>query len=493
METTGWRVVPEQAGYDVLRAIGLCLLLTFAPAAHLLADGRARLSGIVADAKSGRPIASAVVRVVPRAEAGGIDGRNKTSFEARGGEDGRFDFADLAPGTYLVAVRAEGRPLTYGPAVVLERDAWRKDLRLSVERGASVHGVVLTMDGAPIPEAVVEARSPIREMWIGAPMSDEPVAVAFTDASGHFTLQGLSFSHVNLSATRLGFATRTLGGVAVSANVPRELRLHLAGGLKGEVYRWGSPVAEVNVSALGLSASTSDTGRFTLSGLPPGRINVRIGGWPPNGSEFVEFQEFVIREGEMQTVRIDVRRGEGMMSILNGILRELLTTRPSVVWAERPLPVDGVVSMPDGSPAFPAMLRFPGGRSCTDTDGRFRFIYDRERLDVLAWMPGWALDSQKNVRMGADLPPIRMTLRPQALLRVHVKRGKETLAGARIVVDGIPGSVPEYLESDADGVLFLDSLPAGVRSVRASSGGETWEKIVTLVAGEIADVTLGGE
>ncbi|MEO7592500.1 MAG: carboxypeptidase-like regulatory domain-containing protein, partial [Byssovorax sp.] len=74
--------------------------------------------------------------------------------EATSGEDGRFAFLDLAPGTYELDVWTPGMP-SLKPTVKIGSDADPAPLELRFPEGRSIHVTVVDDDGKPVPWAYV--------------------------------------------------------------------------------------------------------------------------------------------------------------------------------------------------------------------------------------------------------------------------------------------------------------------------------------------------
>jgi len=118
----------------------------------------ARLSGRVLDG-AGRPVDDAVVELVPRPPEPGMAGVPRPAgarkLDTKAGEDGRFSFADVAPGEMLLKAAASGfQPSAPLPAEVTV-GADLRDLVLVLERGATVEGTVSDRRGEPVAGAQV--------------------------------------------------------------------------------------------------------------------------------------------------------------------------------------------------------------------------------------------------------------------------------------------------------------------------------------------------
>lgn len=174
----------------MLRAFFLILL-----AAAACAQGR--LSGVVVDESTGRPIAHAKVDIgrVPLL-------RSATSTVADA--DGRFEFQALAGGQYWIGCIGTGyveiRGFSHdGPRVdVLDGDVAKVIVRMTP--AGSIEGRLLASNGDPIPHAQVEALR-------------SGTGISLTDRDGRFRLDGLPPGEYKLRA-RLNDAVRSQSGEA---------------------------------------------------------------------------------------------------------------------------------------------------------------------------------------------------------------------------------------------------------------------------------------
>ncbi len=170
-------------------------------------------------------------------------------------------------------------------------------LDVVMERGATVRGLVLDPEGAPVPFALVGARadsatSPasgggFRERAMRMFM---PIATATADAAGAFVLDGIKPGRVELYASAPGFldGEPTPADLASGDEVETELRVRVAATVEGTVLTPASrPVEGAMVTAMpsGMmprfgrrggpagqfgGAQTDAEGRFVIEGLEPG-------------------------------------------------------------------------------------------------------------------------------------------------------------------------------------------------------------------------------
>jgi RNA polymerase sigma factor (sigma-70 family) len=157
----------------------------------LLADPDTLVTG-VALAADGRPAAGAhlVAHTMPR---GGDSGR--MSF-GRSGPDGRFELAHLGPGDLTVSASL-GREAGFAGPVPLAAGE-QKQVRLVLQKGAFVSGVVRLDDGTPAAGVrIFSVQRPLRGELFAFALTLPPVR---TDGQGRFELGPFLDNEVNLVA-----------------------------------------------------------------------------------------------------------------------------------------------------------------------------------------------------------------------------------------------------------------------------------------------------
>ncbi|MCQ4041593.1 MFS transporter [Streptantibioticus rubrisoli] len=116
----------------------------------LTLSGAAGLTGAVRAATDGEPLPGALVVAT--------DVRGEVVASGAAGVEGDFSFGELVPGSYTLAVSAEGhRPAALPVEVVTGTPNWY-EVRLSP--GARIRGTVRTPDGAPLDDARVTLLDP---------------------------------------------------------------------------------------------------------------------------------------------------------------------------------------------------------------------------------------------------------------------------------------------------------------------------------------------
>ncbi|MFF4699136.1 MFS transporter [Streptomyces chattanoogensis] len=139
----------------------------------LTLSGSAGLSGEVRAEKGDEPVPGALVVAT--------DVRGEVVASGLAGQDGGFAFGELVPGSYTLAVSADGhRPSALQAEVVSGTRNWY-EVRLA--HGARVRGVIRTADGSPANDARVTLLDPAGNV-VGTATTGSDGAYVFTDLDG---------------------------------------------------------------------------------------------------------------------------------------------------------------------------------------------------------------------------------------------------------------------------------------------------------------------
>jgi protocatechuate 3,4-dioxygenase beta subunit len=243
-----------------------------APAADLRVElaPSGTVRGRVVDAATRAPVAAFQVHLTRQPRPGRAaddfaDGRSE-EIEAA---DGTFVVEGLPPGAATLYVRAEGYRMRTIENVAVTGDADAPAIDVALEPGVAIKGRV-TADGAALADAQVS----------GGVQGGHEDSGATSDENGDYELKGLPAGEVTLRVSKQGYqsARRTVDarpGTRVDIALSRGLTL------SGVVVADEAGVAKARVGAYSgtldadaQSATTDDAGRFTLTGLSPGRYTV---------------------------------------------------------------------------------------------------------------------------------------------------------------------------------------------------------------------------
>ena len=299
-----------------------------------------------------RPLEGARVALEPAGEGGFGGGRRGPLDDGKSGvtdAQGRFRFDHLPAGRYRVSAAMRDRA-TPPLDVVLQASEARDDLRLQLQAGATIRGVVSGLPQGSRTNVNVTATGP-----------ESYFAATRTGADGAFELGGVPAGAITLRATAGDLLSGGMRSATALVSVPEgqgdvaaEITFDVGFSLSGTVTRGGQPVPDAFVAANlrgggGMSASsrTDASGGYHLEGLKEGDYNVMTsaGGKP---------QELRISGDATLDIVVPVAR-------LAGVVVEAASKQPLA---------EAIVDAADESPAQTGGPRVMRG-SATDSNGRF--------------------------------------------------------------------------------------------------------------------------
>lgn len=359
----GFQIRLPASGEAKLRAVGAGYLLSDpkpaprgqGPPLVLALAPAGSITGRVVDA-AGQPLARVQIRATPDPWEGG-----PSRSWAWSRADGRFRLSRLPPGKlYEMAATRDG----FAPASV-KADALSspKPVRIVLERGATVLGMVLDPEGQPVPGAELDATlSRSNRVILGLSKVGEPAGKAVSDAAGSFAVSHLGIGRFDLRVKRKGFETLSVPGIEVADRAARidlgALTLNRGAVVEGRVTGPdGAPLPEARVTlspapdplARGLSVpgpyfsgtSTDSEGHFRFEDLRRGaRFNLRV-----EHFGFLTAGVSAVEAPTPEPLRIELKAGRT---------------------------VAGRVKSPEGEPVPQARVMVSSASGYTDEGGRFR-------------------------------------------------------------------------------------------------------------------------
>jgi 5-hydroxyisourate hydrolase-like protein (transthyretin family) len=230
------------------------------------------MTGVVSNASTGQPVAGARVDASPHGIDGGVPASTTT------GADGRYAFAQLVPGEYLVSVSATGYNAVRNAAVPVPSAATAvADFRLSGP-GILTGLVTNALTGEPI---------------AGASVSVHDERTGFFDArtagaDGRYTFASLPAAEYVVGVYAPGFSVGFRSAVVLTATTTEaDLSLAPLGRIAGLVTNasTGQPIGGASVlaiqnNAIVASTRTAADGRYAIPDLEPGTYDVEanVGG-----------------------------------------------------------------------------------------------------------------------------------------------------------------------------------------------------------------------
>ena len=349
----------------------------------------ASVVGVVKDA-NGNPIANADVSVTAavsfRGGRGGINismlGGADSRPATKSGADGTFVVRGLAPGDYTVTVRLRGYAGETVDPVKVTEDGAKEPLAITLQPGASIHGIVKSKGGAPMEGYVVNAsaagRGPRRLGPMEATGPDGLFSVEDLKAGETYDVQIFGGTGAGpqkkVTAPADGVELVVTGngkiaGTAVDAQSGRPLTDYTvsyepnqSGPGGGMVFRMASRSGQ-RMGGIGQRTEVhADDGAFVLEEVPAGKWQVAV---EAKGYQTARVGGVTVEEGQTAAnVEVKVPRGATLKGhVTDGRSRRSL---PDVSVTSE--------SAGGGGPGgMMAMLAGMGGEGSlnTDADGRF--------------------------------------------------------------------------------------------------------------------------
>lgn len=272
-----------------------------------------RVAGVVeiSDGSSPDGGTAGVVRGDPRQQPW-ILNQNRETVPL--GPDGSFVVENVPPGTVTVIAEVPGYPPAVSEPMTLPEGTERTGVRLRIEPGLTIDGIVVGEEDEPVAGAEISVRDQSGRGSFGP--GGGQATVAQTGADGKFAVRGLAKGRYYVSAAKEGLtpATETNVEPATSTN----LRLVLAPGkdVAGRVVDGQSaPIAGIRVSLAPMSgqraprslqATTGPDGTFRIPGVPVGKWKVTAG---PSGTSDLNYttetKEGIDAGDESVLIRLD--------------------------------------------------------------------------------------------------------------------------------------------------------------------------------------------
>ncbi|MEO6325005.1 MAG: carboxypeptidase regulatory-like domain-containing protein [Thermoanaerobaculia bacterium] len=277
-----WTVIVESKGYQTARVGSIVVAEGVTKEnVEIKATAGGTLKGRVSDGRSGRAVPEAAI-TSETGEGGGLGGLMRIGggeSEVTTDADGRFEIEGLAVGKLRVTARHADYSETT-ESVELREGGANVDLHLS--KGSTIGGTVFS-DGRQGVAGVDVNLAPAGESGFGRMGFGAGAQATQTDATGRFHFEHLNAGRYSVTAS-LRSATSAPADVVVQEGDSKEdVALTLAAGatIRGTVS--GLPDEQrsgVNVSATGPesyfgSSRTGADGRFELTGVPAGSIQLR--------------------------------------------------------------------------------------------------------------------------------------------------------------------------------------------------------------------------
>ncbi|MEZ4400307.1 MAG: carboxypeptidase-like regulatory domain-containing protein [Kofleriaceae bacterium] len=440
----------------------------------------ARIGGFVF-AADGQPAPYATVRVSLGPDNGTAEQRSATADER-----GQFVVAGLP--RLPARIRAESELASSTVQTVdLTTQPERADVRLTLDQTGAITGIVVDSAGQPVVEASVSAVPDVlAEERRGTDLALASTTSTTTDGGGRFTLRGLEDGAYRLGASRSGASQRAAwtGDPVIARTGATDVRVVLPapGGLRGKVAlsEGGAPTLAM-VSAGWEHRVTTRDGTFELSGMTPGKYDLKV-----TGADFAE-------------------RTQGDVVVTAGAITDVGTVTVTAGRKVSGRVVDGKGTPVEGATVLVGKMIFgdgkttsadPGGQAglrtaTTAASGEF-VVRGLGRGDsvVVAEHPAQGRSIAVSLPPGkADVTGLTITLRGYGALIGTVTRKGQPVAGATITATpaGSSGQAT-FVQAGPDGRFVIDKLPEGKTSVQAMQ-----QQMMSTVSSSVTVAVVAGQ
>jgi RNA polymerase sigma factor (sigma-70 family) len=466
----------------------------------LLVKAAGTLEGWITRADGRGAVPDATVALIPTVFGLGYD---PTSLRATTDAEGKYRFVGILPGSYEVALVAEGCAPRGGLLARVKANAVERfDASLSQEK--VIMGRAGDRDGQPIEGVAVSARSSAGRIATGfLGLGYVGGSRATTGADGRFRLGGLGVGEWYLNAKKNGYVIRKEPGqIEIGANgEPPAIELVFETGkhqLSGRVVDdAGRPIAGAAVSVVpyfgdrppvrsksGWSASTttSSDGRFVASGLSTGPYEVvaSAAGFPPIRKAGISGEEpdFVVTLPAPASISGRVIDADTNLPIRRFSVSTMLIERTETTEQRSSGPS---VNADDSQGRYAIAPLEPGLHSLQV----FVQGYEPFAIDEISLSSG-----ESKVEVDAKLVKSAQT-RASVRGRVVEKATGKPIAGALVRAQRVGSSWSGRMDSQqngwsgTDGTFVFEEIPVGKQQLAA------WHEIYGDILGDVIDVESG--
>jgi 5-hydroxyisourate hydrolase-like protein (transthyretin family)/protocatechuate 3,4-dioxygenase beta subunit len=433
----------------------------------------ARVTGRVLS-DDGAPVAAATVTARPADAAlpAALSGRT-----AMTDTEGSFVLDDLAAGKLSLAAVAKDYLASEARVLDIAEGRGVDDVELTLHRGATVEGTVLTYEGKPATSARVVLRrnnNPERMLEI------EVAGSVRTDGDGRYYLEGVPLGPQNVSADQEGYQ-RTVRDVDVQRGPNRlDFRLGQGYGITGRVIDGsGRPLVGVAVALLSAApgvakedVSGSD-GAFRFAGLA-------MGGYQLSGRKegySTARQDVQLADRAVDGVELRLEQGGGV--IAGRILGLRLQSLPQLRIDAIKRPLDSLDAMREGH---------------ADAQGGYRI----EGVYAGEWSVTARLPDGRQVRKSASIADasretqLDLEFGAGVTLSGKVRRQGQAVPDVSVQATGRGTESFGSAVTDAGGAFWIEGLESGEYEVVATvtQSGLRAERVVTLQGSQTLDIDL---
>jgi hypothetical protein len=282
--------------------------------------GRGGIAGRVVDGRTGRPVTRFTVSSGNYSFSSAHDVSDAWKEEFND-EAGLFLVEDVRAGEHRLSVRSEGYAPLAIESVTVRPDQLNDSVVARMTGGATLRGRVVSMEGAPVPDAKLKLTR-IKNFRLLPPLESRGsnTLAQRTDSDGRFELALLSPLFEEITVVHPDYPETTTPLLLTDGAVSSiEIVMTGLATVEGTVYLDGVPVAGQQVSA-GLdgmkvppSGETDAQGRFRIEGVPEGEVFVRVSVIVGRTLRYA-VSRVVTQKGYTSTVDLEVSAGTASIS-----------------------------------------------------------------------------------------------------------------------------------------------------------------------------------
>ena len=227
-----------------------------------LSKATGTIIGTVRDAQTANPIGGAII---------GLFQNSQVMTFSLTAPDGTYTLTDVAPGTYLVRVRAAGYQSSFEGAIVPADQ--------TVEVDFSIRSTVATISG----NVSNTSSTPIAGASIQVLLGSQIITTVLTDMNGDYVVPDLAPGPYSMTVTARGYQIQVAGVVAPASNENFIMRAASpVPSVQGNVYDVGSgapipgSLLEIMQNGVVITNCVADSGgAYTISGLADGTYTIQ--------------------------------------------------------------------------------------------------------------------------------------------------------------------------------------------------------------------------
>lgn len=246
-------------------------------------------------------------------------------------KDGSFELNDLPPRTYSLTVSGPGFDKKAVPDIEVKEGETEDAGTITVHKGRTISGRVVSSTGSPIPDATVRAGRMLfgdgssSSAGRGGPPMARSAKDTTTDGNGEFRLSGVGMGDLSIVAEHEVEGRSKTMYVPGSGQSIVDLTINLAGfgSLEGTVTKSGAPAGDIIVNAASVSApsavfgvSSGPDGKFRFDRLAPDtyKVSAMTGRNPMRGFGYYPSVATVEVE-KTATVNLEIESGDAKLAV----------------------------------------------------------------------------------------------------------------------------------------------------------------------------------